>query len=81
MKHFKFYDFLNVEVCALKCIDDEEMPAIRFIAVSELGTIEMTPGFDDEATRDEAWEKNCEGIANSLSVMVEEAFEEYEDES
>ena len=75
MKHFKFYDFLNVEVCALKCID-EEMPAIRFIAVSELGTIEMTPGFDDEATRDEAWEKNCEGIANSLSIMVEESFEE-----
>ena len=51
MQHFKFYDFLNVEVCALKCIDDE-------------------------ATRDEAWEKNCKGFANSLSVMVEEAFEE-----
>ena len=73
MQHFKFYDFLNVEVCALKCMD-EEMPAIRFIAVSELGTIEMTPGFDDEATRDEAWEKHCEGMANSLSVMVEEAI-------
>lgn len=78
MQHFKFYDFLNVEVCALKCID-EEMPAIRFIAVSKLGTIEMTPGFDDEATRDEAWAKNCEGIANNLSIMVEEAFEENED--
>ena len=38
----------------------------------------MTPGFDDEATRDEAWEKNCEGIANSLSIMVEESFEEKE---
>ena len=80
MQHFKFYDFLNVEVCALKCID-EEMPAIRFIAVSELGTIEMTPGFDDEATRDEAWEKHCEGTANSLVIMIEEAFEENEDGS
>ena len=76
MQHFKFYDFLNVEVCALKCIDDEEMPAIRFIAVSKLGIIEMTPGFDDEAARDEAWEKHCEGVANSLSIMVGEAFEE-----
>ena len=77
MQHFKFYDFLNVEVCALKCID-EEMPAIRFIAVSELGTIEMTLGFDNEAARDEAWEKHCEGTANSLVIMIEEAFEENE---
>ena len=78
MQHFKFYDFLNVEVCAVKCIDDEDVPAIRFIAVSKLGTIEMTPGFDDEAARDEAWEKHCEGTANSLAIMIEEAFEENE---
>lgn len=74
MKKFKFFEFNGVEVIAFKCQDDEDMDAIKYIAISELGNIEMTPSFEAESTRDEAWDKSCEGIAKSLAIMCSEAF-------
>lgn len=74
MKHFKFYTFGDVDVAVFKCDDEDENPAIKFVAIGPLGTIEAAPSFDEVEDRDNAWDNNTESISKSIAQMVEEAF-------
>jgi hypothetical protein len=76
MKHFKYFNFDDVDIIAYCMIDDEDNDCIRFIAVSSLGNIELTPGFESEEDRDVLWNSDFKlsNIAQGIANMVIESF-------